>query len=344
MRKGIIMMTALVPTTGHAYLIDWADRYLQSIEPAASLHVIVMSRDCEPVSGVERLAALKAHFNGRFIDFHLHHESVPQNPNEHPEFWDIMVGIVRRYTRFNSDSIVFASETYGVRLAEVMACQFIPCDIARDVVSARGTDVRIDPIGNFAAILPEFQPQLRRTVTFFGAESCGKTTMSRRMAAAFGGYWAPEWARPYLEVAGPKVTDAKMAAIVAGQFATQTAIAAMRGRPFIIQDTDLLSTLGYYDLWKGEHPDNVEALFKANRSHLYILMNDGIPFEPDPLRYGGDKRETDDLYWRKLLHAYGCRYHHVQTTDREEQAVEIFNVLRSDFMDNAKHISSFVRT
>jgi hypothetical protein len=37
-------------------------------------------------------------------------------------------------------------------------------------------------------------------------------------------------------------------------------------------------------------------------------MGANIPFEPDQLRYGGDKRETDDAFWIDLLNEFECNY------------------------------------
>ena len=38
------------------------------------------------------------------------------------------------------------------------------------------------------------------TVTIIGAESTGKTSLSRQLADTMDGDWVPEFARPYLEV------------------------------------------------------------------------------------------------------------------------------------------------
>lgn len=342
-RNGIITMTALVPTLGHAYLIEWAAQYLSVHPQGGDLHVILMSRPREPLSGRLRCDALSQHFGGRF-HFHLHDEEVPQNPNEHPEFWGIMRRVVNDHVPLVGNEFLFASETYGIEFAACLEAEFVPCDISRDIVAARGTDVRLNLVDNFASVLPEYQPRLRRKITFFGAESCGKTTASRRIADALNGHWVHEWARPYLEQIGPEVTPDRLQAIVCGQYAAQKAVAEMRNRPFIIQDTDLLSTIGYYELCGIDKPKNIESLFRETASDLYVVMNDRIPFTPDVLRYGGNVRETNDDYWLRLLGRYGCAFHYVQTTDRDEQSSEIFNVLMADFERHSNHVSKFVRT
>ena len=160
-------------------------------------------------------------------------------------------------------------------------------------------------------MLTEFQPYLRKRVTLFGAESVGKTTTTRRLEDRGLAIAQPEWARPYLELSavGPEVTAEKMHTIWQGQLAQQQAaeaIAARRRRPFIAQDTDLFSTVGYWLLKGAEfgEPDVPTALWADaadNASDLYVILGqDAVPFAPDPLRYGGDRRESADEFWIDL--------------------------------------------
>jgi hypothetical protein len=46
---------------------------------------------------------------------------------------------------------------------------------------AKATRLRQEPLEHFTDTLAEFQPYLRKRVTFFGAESVGKTTATRRL-------------------------------------------------------------------------------------------------------------------------------------------------------------------
>ena len=56
--KGIIVLTALPPTKGHGYLIEFARRYLIEHDYAAMLHVIVCSKPNDPVDGLKRARAI----------------------------------------------------------------------------------------------------------------------------------------------------------------------------------------------------------------------------------------------------------------------------------------------
>lgn len=77
-----------------------------------------------------------------------------------------------------------------------------------------------------------------------------------------------EWARPYLELAGPEVDQLKMTTIERGQAAAMFATERQLTSPYIFRDTDLLSTIGYYRIWKRLPPKSLINEFEASKSDL----------------------------------------------------------------------------
>lgn len=345
MPDAIVLMTALVPTVGHKYLIDYA-KNLVGINGVA--HVIVGTMDREPVKGTERYFALAGTYSGNSnVEFHHLHRDLPQDPSEHPDFWTVWRDVVREFVDVKPDDYFVASELYGMDMARVLGCKFMPCNRYRETVPVKGTDVRMDLMDSFDQILPAFQQHIRKTVTVFGAESCGKTTMTRALSKELNGHFVPEWAREYLETVGADVTDERMQTIVHGQAALQrTARADLFNKPFVFQDTDLFSTLGYYRLWNGgtDHDvDLCEYLAKQLKSDFYIVMNDGIPFEADPLRYGGDKRESGMQYWIDLLEEFDLPYYAVPLGNQWQQTNAACRAVISMFDNAHAHIKNYKR-
>jgi HTH-type transcriptional repressor of NAD biosynthesis genes len=171
--------------------------------------------------------------------------------------------------------------------------------------------------------------------------------MSRKLAEDMNAWFVPEWAREYLETVGAEITDEKMRSIIHGQYALQkTARNDLFNKPWIFQDTDLFSTVGYYRLWGGgtdEDNNVVEYFAKKTKSDFYIVMNDQIPFEADPIRYGGDKRESKMQFWIDLLEEFGCKYYVVTNTDQRRQVREVERVLCTYFEDSTKPIREYKR-
>jgi len=347
MPNAIVLMTALVPTVGHKYLIDYA-KNLGLIGYRDQVHVIVGTLEREPVKGDLRFNAISETYknDSRVVVHHLHRD-VPQEPSEHPDFWNVWRDIVREFVDVQPDDYFVASELYGMDMANVLGCKFMPCNRYRETVPVKGTDVRNDLMDSFDLILPEFQKHIRKTVTIFGAESCGKTTMTRALSKELNGHFIPEWAREYLETVGAEVTDERMRAIVEGQAALQkTAKNDLFNKPFIFQDTDLFSTLGYYRLWGGgtdRDVDLCEYLAKQLKSDFYIVMNDGIPFEADPLRYGGDKRESGMQFWIDILEEFKLPYYVVPLGNPYQQTNAACRAVIKMFDNATQHIRQYKR-
>lgn len=323
---GIIFMTALLPTIGHQYLIDFSNNFMKEI--GGKLVVIVSTRSKEPVDGLFRISAFKEHYINEPIQFFEHiDDDAPQNPKDDDdvEFWNYWKSVAE-FAAKKEITHVFASETYGNKVAEILGAIFIPCDIKRLVVrNVKSSDVRQDIEYYFSDIFPEMQKHFKQTVTFFGAESTGKSTATMAFHEMYpsSSYYAPEWARGYLETVGPELNRRKMMDIVNGQYSMQKTIGNMLNKPYVFQDTDLLSTIGYYMILGMKIPKKLIEAFKETKSDLYIVMNSGIPFERDILRYGGDERESTDQFWIDLLEKFDCNYYVVKSLKMEDQFEEI---------------------
>lgn len=301
-------MTAMPPTLGHWNLIRFASVLASKVE------VIVCTQPHEPFPD-ERVAALREAVSKRTDLSHVtiqHFDKPIEQDPKTPGFKTMWRDIMRSYGCGKGDLIV-ASEAYGQWLADSVGATFFPYDIDRELTPVKATRVRNEPLVHFADILPEFQHHQRTTVTIFGAESTGKTTLSKALAKEVPAHWLFEYARPYLENTVNEITPRSMTAIWKGQRALQQHVDLLPGKPFTIQDTDLYSTVGYWEFphWQttiGACPEGLKRDARALQSDLYIITKSNIPFEHDPLRYGGDVREGSDAYWIALCERYELPY------------------------------------
>jgi nicotinamide riboside kinase len=168
-------------------------------------------------------------------------------------------------------------------------------------------------------------------ITIFGAESTGKTTLSRQLAKKLYGAWSYEFARPYLETTGEDVTAASMRAIWQGQTGLQRQMRRAKTR-YVVQDTDLFSTAGY---WQFPHIEPTigtcpRVLIRdATKlaSDLYLIVQSNIPFEPDPIRFDGDVRESKDEYWIELCRHYHLPYVVIDASDQDIRIQEATQIV-----------------
>jgi len=285
-RRGFLLGKFLPPHAGHKYLCDFAQCQCDE------LTILVCSIDAEPIPGRLRHEWMRREFpHARVIHCD---EDLPQEPADHPDFWNIWREACRRYHPESIDA-VFASEAYGQRLAEELGGQFVPVDIARSVVPVSGTALREAPYENWNHLLPPARTWFTRTVALHGPESTGKTTLAVRLAKALGTICVPEFGRLYTEIFGVDCDANDIRQIALGQTA---AIAAARpqARGLVISDTDSVMSAVWSDMLAGHRDELFSGEIAV--SDFYFLMDIDAPWEDDGTRYFSDST-TRQLFFEK---------------------------------------------
>lgn len=158
--------------------------------------------------------------------------------------------------------------------------------------------------------LTQYTPKSVIKVAILGAESTGKTTLSRDLAEHFDSFWVPEYMRTYLQ---EKWDDKQLTCtwedllpIAQGQtalenkLAKQTAQLPSKNR-YLFCDTSLFELMVYANWYYGDCP---EALTKAALAHHYdliLLTKVDIPWVADDLRDSPYQREEISEYFASQL-------------------------------------------
>ena len=233
-------------------------------------------------------------------------DEIPQHPSEHPDFWDIWLEALKRILPFKSDH-VFASEDYGLKLAEILGGRFVPVDKARSIVPVSGTAIRNDPMGNWRFLPRCVRPHYVRRICIIGPESTGKSTLAAKLAERFETAMAPEYARTLLESQGGRIELTDIERIARGQAACENAV-ARNANKVLICDTDLLTTKIWSEMLFGSCPPWVAAEAERRKYDLYLLTDVDVPFVADPVRYLPEQREAFLSRCRQELDTRGRRH------------------------------------
>lgn len=281
-RSGMLLGKFLPPHLGHVYLVDFARGY------ADDLTVVVCTLDREPIPGALRYGWMRELFPTVNV-VHLS-EDIPQEPSEHPEFWRIWREALQRLLPGRPD-LVFASEPYGLRLAQELGGEFVPVDQARRAVPVSGTAVRRDPMRCWPYIPVCVRPYFLKRVCLFGPESTGKSTLAGELAAHFGTVAVQEYARTYLEARSARgdtqpvpIDYADMERIARGQVASEEALARQASR-ILICDTDVLLTQVWSEVLFGRCAPWIHEEARRRTYDLTLLMDTDVPWVADPVRY-----------------------------------------------------------
>src|SRR5262249_55443007 len=93
--------------------------------------------------------------------------------------------------------VVFTSERYGDPWAQAMGCDHVLVDRRRRTVPISGTRIRHDPLANLGFLRGGARGHYVKRVALLGAESTGKTTLARALAARYETLWNPEVGHMY---------------------------------------------------------------------------------------------------------------------------------------------------
>lgn len=143
-----------------------------------------------------------------------------------------------------------------------------------------------------------------------GSESTGKTELAQRLAEHYGAELVPEFVRAFAESMDRPISFADHGPIAHGQMALEdrhAETAAREGR-FVIQDTDLLSTVVYCDHYFGECPKWIVDAARERRPDLYLLADIDIDWVADGIRDRGHMREKMQKLFLGAVIASGAPY------------------------------------
>ncbi len=286
---GLVLGKFLPLHNGHCYLIETARQHVDK------LTVIVGTLKSEPIPGELRYRWVKEKYAGPGVEVvHLTDEN-PQEPHEHPDFWNIWVRSIRKFCPSGPD-LVFSSEDYGYELARRLGAKHFPVDIERKTYPISGTMIRRAPFRYWDDMPEHVRPYFVKKVVIYGPESTGKTTLAAALAEHYKTEWVPEYARTMLDEKGLEdglsntIEYSDFPKIGVGQIRSEEE-KCRRANKILFCDSDLITTVIYsrYFFNRCHHC----ILEEANRRtyDLYLLCDIDIPWKADPQRETGDQRE-----------------------------------------------------
>ena len=276
---GLVIGKFLPPHLGHKYLIDFAAGYADTVT------VLVCTLSKQPIPGRLRFEWMRRSFGSVQV---LHHTAeLPEEPEDASSpgaFWtawrDSILSLVSTPIDY-----VFASEPYGVTLAEVLGARFVPCDPNRELVPVSGTAIRADFAPEWEYILPAARPYFVRRIAILGPESSGKSVLAQKLALRYGTRCAAEYARTYLDAIPSEITPDVMAAIVRGHRASEDALAEQCSGGLLFCDTDAVTTKLWSRFFLGTVPPEVEQQVSEARYALSLVTRPTRAWVEDPQRF-----------------------------------------------------------
>ncbi len=253
---GLVLGKFMPAHLGHAHVIRFACAMCERVT------VVVDRVAGEWPDAACRAAALRQDCAGLPVTVVALPEPTPQQPDDHPAFWDFWRDTLRATCGGVPDALACAVD-YGVPLAAAVGCTLLPLDIAREAIPLCATAIRADPWALWDRMLPHARGPYLARVAVEGPESTGKSTIARAIAAQLGFTYAPEWAKCFIEQSvrqGRAFAEPDLLTIARGHCAAARSLELVACQA-LIADTSLLTTLVWGRFLYGRSDARIETLF-----------------------------------------------------------------------------------
>lgn len=294
---------------GHMFLIDTALSHVDQL-------YIVVDNIMDDVIAVEkRIQWVKKEYPEAIVLTQSH--PLPQDPSETPEFWNIWKETLCALLPESID-VVFASETYGERLAKELNAEFFMVDYERQQVPISATSIRADIVRNWQYLSDSAKADLMTTICIFGPESTGKSTLTKQLATYFGSPYVDEYAETVIRSKQGEISFEDMEIIVRGHHENiQSAMDLFP--PILFLDTDAItSKIWSNELFGKESPVIEDYIARQNFSH-YLLLDVDLPWQDDIHRYRPDNRGDFFIRCKQELDSRGKSYSVVTGSGEERK-------------------------
>jgi NadR type nicotinamide-nucleotide adenylyltransferase len=311
---GLVFGKFMPPTNGHLYLINFARN------SCAKLTIVVCSLPAEPIPGRLRYQWMKEIFPDCDV-VHLD-EAMPQEPSHAGDrpFFQLWGDTLRRYCSGATFDALFASESYGYRMADIMNIKFIPVDTAREMVGTSGTAVRENPFLHWDKLPPVVRPYFLKRVVILGSPSAEKNLFIKRLAEYFNTSYVADYRETLLDDFARNIpaynaaplTLADISTIARSQSASEEALAGEANKVLFIS-SELKSIAGLSGRLFGTCPDWIAAEAGKINYDLYLIV-------------GSD----DTCWWTEGGSLAGKKFMIVDETDTDkkfQRAVEVIQAL-----------------
>lgn len=264
--NGVIIGRFMPPHRGHQYLVEFAHNYVDE------LYVLVCTLSSEPIPGELRYQWMKELFPRDHI-IHIT-EEIPEASRGEPQAEQIWAESVRKAVGLPVDH-VFASESYGLPLAEALGAQFVPVDPARDAFPVSASMIRQNPHA-YQQFIPEpVRPYFTRKVAVV-THSEALHPLSRLLAHHFDTLFVNDYARFVARDAAGSLGPAEQQR---AQHAAEEALARhARGLLFCERGAASYEELSRYDMILAEEPAEQQELFRrlAREGRPVVWFNEEL--------------------------------------------------------------------
>ena len=286
MKQGLIIGKFMPVHKGHVGLIQFALNQCDEV-------IVSMSfKNDDPIPPDLRLNFINEIFQG---NSKVRIVSVKDDFDQEDRPWSERIKIWAQFTRtkFPSVNVVISSEDYGPLLAAQLGITHLSFDPQRIQFPVSASRIRANPFRSWDFIPKEVRPYYVKKICFYGPESTGKSTMTKRMAELYETEWVPEVSREIVTTNDFTTDDI----IKIGYAQTERVLEKTKtANKILFCDSDLITTQIYSRYYLKVIPPILFELERRISYDLYFLFDIDVPWVADGTRDLGDDQKRKEMF------------------------------------------------
>lgn len=168
-----------------------------------------------------------------------------------------------------------------------------------------------------------FKPKI---IVITGAESTGKSTLTKALSNHFNSPFIPEFAREYVENLNNKYIYSDVE-IIAKKQVEELNHYKNSNYPYIFVDTWLIITKIWFEVVYNKIPDWMESVIQNTNIDLFLVCETDLPWKPDFVREnGGEQRKKLQKKYIETIQHYNYNYQLVQGKGEQRIKNALFHV------------------
>ncbi len=191
---------------------------------------------------------------------------------------------------------VFSSEPeYSERFNKYYpGSEHVIVDDQRRTVTVSATEVRRDLYAYWDKLPQAVRADYVKRVALVGTESCGKSTLTSKLAKFYGTVYVPEVGREYCERYTNRLTVEMFPTIAMEHFLLQQKKAEIADKILFV-DTEATITQYYLNMYfRGQVSSLIEEVIKLQDYDLVLYLEPDVEWVNDGLRFAGKQEERDN--------------------------------------------------
>ena len=171
--------------------------------------------------------------------------------------------------------------------------EHVVIDNSRNTINISATEMRANLYDNWDKMPPSVRKHYVKKVAIVGTESCGKSTLAKKLAKFYNTNQVHEVGRDYCTKYSNQLTEGMFDEIAMEHFLLQQRKAEESNKVLFV-DSDAVITQYYLDMYFGGQKSSlIEEVIKKQNYDLVLYLEPDVKWVEDGLRFAGGEKQRE---------------------------------------------------